>query len=962
MCLVYIGLQAQERTISGEVKLAADGSALPGVSVVASGTTIGTITDFDGRYTITVPPEVLELRFTFVGLQTEEITIGDRQVIDLEMVTGTETLDEVVVVGYGSKRKGSITGSVTTVDADKIAQLPVASFDAALQGQVAGMQVITNSGAPGSSATVRIRGVSSLNAGTQPLYIMDDVQVTAGDFSALNPNDIESISVLKDASSTSIYGSKGANGVIIVTTKRGRNNQETQVNYRMQLGRSLLASDRFDMMNSEQKLDYEVELGIRSPDDPDIDRLKSINTDWRDVVFRDAALNSHELSVRGGNDRTAFYIAGGYYYQEGIQYRSDLKRYTARINLDHRASRRLKVGTSITAGYETEQNPVTAGTNVFNLAFRAYLENPYVESKNEDGSYTTIEDGLQWPHPVEQLDLNDEENYDLKVVGKAYLDYEFIPGLNFRSTLGGDFSDFMNKGYLNPDSFWGAANNGEVYRLFARTFRLTNTNLLSYRKEFGSHGLSAYAGQESISYMGETFETEGWGIANNILKVLNVTSSPGDSWFGGISEYSVLSFFGNASYDFDRRYFVDVSYRRDGSSRFGPESRWADFWSVGVQWDLKQEDFLQGLGFLTSLRLRGSTGTVGNYNIGNYVHQQTYAFTGLYYDRNASFPDAPGNPALTWEKVLISNIGLDFELYNKLNFIIEVYHKLTTDMLSEVPYSYTSGFSGGFDNIGKMVNKGVELTADLDVLRTSSLLVNLNANMAYNHNEILELYGVTDEIPPVENSDWLHAEGRPYGSWKMVEYAGVNAANGERIFLDANGEPTNQFLQSNARYVGKSWVAPWQGGFTASVSWKNLSASAFFTWVYGKYMVNNTRYFTESNGQFGFLNQSTAMLRAWKEPGDITDVPRADGVNYFSTQFLEDASFARLKNLIVSYSLPADWAKATRVFKSLRIYAQGQNLVTWTRYQGFDPETDGAYEVGLYPHVKTISFGIDAGF
>ncbi len=961
-CLLNLGVYAQNTTIKGKVTLAEDNTPLPGVSVVATGTTVGTITDFDGNYAITVSETVEILRFTFVGLRTEEITIGSRRIIDVAMVAGTEALDEVVVVGYGSKRKGSITGSVGTISADQIEQIPVASFDAMLQGQVAGMQVISNSGAPGSSSSIRIRGVSSLNAGTQPLYIMDGVQITAGDFSALNPNDIENISVLKDASATSIYGSKGANGVIIITTKRGKNNQATAINYRMQFGRSVLASDRFDMMDSDQKIDYEIELGIRNPNDPENDELRRVNTDWRDEVFQNAPMSSHELSVRGGNEKTAVYIAGGYFYQDGIQYRSDLKRYTARINIDHKASDKLQVGAYLTAGYEKVQNPVTDATNVYNLTFRSYLENPYVGPYNDDGSYTTLEDGLLWENPIQQLDLNDQENYDLKMVGKIYLDYKIMPGLSFRSTLGGDFSDFVNKGYLHPESVWGAENGGEVYRLFNRSFRMTNTNLFSYNKSFGSHGLTAYVGQESISYTNENFESEGFGLPNNIVKVLSTTAVPGDSWSGGISEYAVLSFFGNASYDFDRKYFVDLSYRRDGSSRFGPDNRWANFWSVGAQWDMKKEGFLDNVNFLTRMKLRGSTGTAGNYNIGNYNHQQTYALDAIYYDRNASYPDVPGNPGLTWEKVLLTSVALDFQLIRKLGFIVEVYHKLTSDMLSQVPYSYTSGFSGGWDNIGKMVNKGIEVSADMNLIQTTDLLVNISTNFAYNHNEIIELYGVTDEVPPSPDSDWIHAVGKPYGSWKMVEYAGVNAANGERLFLDADGNPTNEFLISNKRYVDRSWIAPWQGGFTASVSYKGLSASAFFTWVYGKYMVNNTRYFTESNGQFAFANQSTAMLRAWKEPGDITDIPRADGVNYFTTQYLEDASFGRLKNLTISYTIPQQWAEASRVFKSIRIYAQGQNLVTWTKYQGFDPETDSPYEVGLYPHVKTITFGIDAGF
>lgn len=961
-CMVGMGLYAQNLTITGVVTQAEDNTPLPGVSVVAAGTTIGAITDFEGSYSITVPESVSTLRYTFVGMQTEEIAIGSQTTIDVALVASTEALDEVIVVGYGSKRKGAITGSIGTVKAERIEQIPVGSFDAMLQGQVAGMQVITNSGAPGSNATIRIRGVSSLNAGTDPLFIMDGVQITAGDFSALNPNDIENISVMKDASATSIYGSKAANGVIIITSKRGKNNAQTEVMYRTQFGRSVMSTDRFDMMDSNTKVDYEIDLGIRDPANPENDALRQVNTNWKDELFSNANMNSHELSVRGGNERTAFYISGGYYFQDGIQYRSDLKRYSGRINLDHKASDKLTVGVYLTAGYEELQNPVLASNNIYNLTFRAYLENPYVAPYHEDGSYTTPADGLKWANPIQQLDLNDELDGRLKVVGNLFAEYKILPSLKFKTTFGGDFSDYVNYGYLHPESAWGSTNGGEVYRQFSRNFRMTNTNLLTFDKTFGSHGISAFVGQETVSFNNEWFETEGFSLPNNIVKVLNATSQVGDDWQGGITEYSVLSVFAQASYDYDRKYFVDASFRRDASSRFGPDNRWANFWSIGGQWDIKREAFLADVDFLSMMKLRASTGTTGNYNIGNYEHQQLYSFSGKYYDMNASFPSSPGYAGLTWEKVLLSNVAVDFQLVNRFGFSVELYHKLTTDMLSEVPYSLTSGFNSGLGNIGKMLNKGIEVSMNFDIIRSNDFRLNLDANLAYNHNEIVELFGGKDELPPSAGSDWIHAVGRPYGSWKMVEYVGVNAANGERIFLDADGNPTNEFLVSNVRYVDKSWIAPWQGGFTATAAWKGLSASAFFTWVGGKYMINNTRYFMESNGQFASYGQSTKMLEAWKEPGDITDVPKEDFANYFDTRLLEDASFMRLKNLTISYAIPQKWAEGTRVFKSLRVYAQGQNLFTWTKYLGFDPEYDAAYELGQYPHVKTISIGLDAGF
>jgi TonB-linked SusC/RagA family outer membrane protein len=961
---ISIGIQAQTTTIRGVVTQAEDNSPLPGVSVIVAGSNIGTITDFEGHYSINVPTGSTYLRFTFVGLRTEEIEIGSDKVIDLAMVPDSEILDEVVVVGYGTKRKGSITGSISTVSSDVIGQIPVGSFDAALQGQVAGMQVITSSGAPGASATVRIRGVSSINAGTSPLYIMDGVQITAGDFSTINANDIENISILKDASATSIYGSKGANGVIIISSKRGKNRQRTEINYRSQFGSSVIARDQFDMMNSAQKIDYEIDLGIRSPDNPENDSLKKVSTNWRDELFRNAPLKSHEISVRGGNEKTAFYISGGYYDQDGIQYRSGLKRYSARINLDHKASQKLTVGTYLTAGFEEVNNAVYSSNSIYNLAFVAYLANPYTTPYRPDGSFSTIEDGLAWANPIQQLELNTSMNDQLKIVGNVFAEYTIIPGLTFRTTVGTDFSDNVDYSYLHPESAWGATNSGEVYRAFSRNFRLTNTNLLSFDRTFGIHGLNIYLGQETIGYRGEFFASEGFSLPNNILKVMSSTSQWGfdESRAGSITEYSVASFFGNASYDFNRKYYFDISYRRDASSRFGEDVRWADFWSVGAQWDLLKERFMNTTNIFSRLRIRGSTGTAGNYNIGNYLHLQTYSFSGSYYDMNASFPALPGNPGLTWEKVLLSSLTLDFQILNKYGVVIETYHKLTTDMLFELPYSYTTGFSSAWANVGNMLNKGVEVAVNFDLLKLADLTFNLNANVAYNHNEVTELYDEKEEIPSSPDSDWFHAVGRPYGSWKMVEYAGVNAANGARIYLDAEGNPTDEFLVSNARYVDKSWIAPWQGGLTGTLNYKWFAFSAFFSFIEGKYMVNNTRFFTESNGQFGDLGQSVKMLEAWKNPGDISEIPKADFTNYFDTRLLEDASFMRLKNLTLSFQLPPEWAGETRVFNSLRIFAQGQNLFTWSKYLGFDPEFDSPYELGAYPHVKTITIGLDAGF
>ncbi|MCG8582369.1 MAG: TonB-dependent receptor [Bacteroidales bacterium] len=960
LLMAVIVANAQNRTINGTITSKDDGATLPGVSVFIKGTTNGTVTSIDGTYNIVVPDNQSVLVYSFIGMQTQEITVGNQKNIDVVMQSDVTDIDEVVVTGYGIKKKGTYTGSVEVVSADKIENVPVASFDQVLQGQAAGVVAVGSSGAPGSPAKIRIRGLSSINASNDPLYIMDGIPINSSQFSSLNQNDIESINILKDATAASLYGSRASNGVIVITTKRGKNSGRTEFTYRGQRGINAIAGDNFEMMNTAQKIAYEEEIGLKTYTPEEKLELMKINTDWLDVVLRDASTITHEVSARGGNEKTRFYMSTGYYYQEGIQYRSDFERYTFRVNLDNKLSDKASLGTNFTMGYEKNSHTITSGNNVYNPIFSARLLNPYLRAYNDDGSYNN--EGLPWANPIEQLEMNDNDNNTLKIVGGVFLDIELLKGLRFKTNVGVDFYDFTSNAYLSPESEWGASPNGKVSRVFTRNFRITPTNTLTYRfKIRDNHDFSILGGQELILNNYEAFNVSGKNIPNDKLKVLGVTSEI-DSWGGNKQDYSVASFFLNTSYNYKYRYLLDLSIRRDGSSRFGANNKWGTFWSAGIGWNIQEESFMSDIHWIDQLKLRASIGETGNYNIGNYQHLGLFDYT-TYMNQGGSYLSQLENPDLTWEKKSKMNVALDISVKQRYRMKVDLYNEVTTDMLFSVPLSATAGVGSRISNIGEMGNKGIEFELDADIVKTGDFLFNLNMNVAYNKNEVLKLYGDINEI---DEGGSIISVGESYGTFYMVEWAGVNPANGKGLWYTKDGQVSDTFNQNNRKVLsGKSYLPPLSGGFTSTFNYKKLALTAFFSWMKDKWMINNTRYFIESNGMFASYNQSVEMLDYWKEPGDIARNPHpkySASDNQFDTRLLEDASFLRLKNLTISYDMGDNFFKWLNLFKSARIYVQGQNLFTFTKYTGIDPEYYGTNELNMYPHVKTYTFGIDLGF
>lgn len=956
--------------VTGQIISADDNQPVIGVSIIEKGTTNGVITDVDGNYSIMVTKSPASLQFSYIGMKTVEKEFTAATRFDLKMESSAEMVDEVVVVAYGVRKKGTTTGSMSVVK-DKIMEaVPTPSFDQALQGQASGLQVLSSSGEPGAVANFKIRGINSINAGTEPLFILDGVAVSSEDFSAINPSDIESVSVLKDASSTSIYGARAANGVIVITTKRGRVGDNGKIAVRAQYGVSSLAYGKWDVMNTTERLNYEEEIGLRKAGSYDRELLERTNIDWRDVVYNDAAsFYSTEIQTSGATQGGFnYFISGNIFSQDGIAVGSSYDRYTFRANLEAKINNWFKVGSNATFAYEkiseAQEGEYTTSTPI--SASRLML--PYWNPYKEDGSWASAADG-SWTgsnvNPMEWQTTNWNDTNKWKVIATAFAELRPLPGLTLRTLGGIDFLDMRSNNETSPD-FVGNQGEGAIGRGFSRATNLTWTNTISYLFDIkDDHHFNVLLGQEAVNNQSDAFSVIGRGQTNSYLVNLSAATRadiPTDSRSGS----TYLSFFGRAEYNYLGKYFVDLSARRDASSRFGTNSRWANFWSVGTMWNAKAESFLENVSWLDNAQLLASIGTSGNSSIPDYDHLALVAGGPIYGLEGQVLPGlAPyskGNEDLTWEKTTILNITMKLGFLNRFNLTAEFYNKYTSDMLMAVPVSVVGGYSTRWSNMGAMVNRGVDLDLNVNVLKFKDFLWTVSANASYNKNEIKELYEGRDKYE-LSTTGLFLKKGHSFGEFYTNRFAGVNPANGDALWYDKNGNLTNECLDEDKVLVGKSYIAPWQGGFGTSLSWKGLTVSTQFSWVADRWMMNNDRYFNESNGTFVNYNQSKKMLYdRWKKPGDVATVPRYGIAAQLDSRFLEDASFLRWKNLMVSYTLPANLLAPLKVVENIRVYAQGQNLLTFTKFQGMDPESSMNIYAAQYPMSRQFSIGLEIGF
>ena len=737
-------------TVSGVVTSAEDKYPLIGAHVIA-GDNNGVSTLLDGSYSIDVKPGDV-LTYYYVGYEEVKYTVPDGAASikhNVELKAETKSLEDVVVIAYGVRKKGTIAGSVSTVKAEKIENTPTAAFDQALQGQVPGLTVLSSSGEPSVAATLSIRGTNSINSGTAPLYILDGAAISSADFNTINPADIESISVLKDASSTSIYGARAANGVVVITTKRGRMASKPSITYRMQLGFSQLTQNNWDLMNTAERIQYEKEIGLTSGKNYDL--LGKTDVNWLDAVYNNAALlQNYELSVSGASDRTNYYISGGYYNQDGIAVGSYFDRYSLRANVEQRAADWLKIGTNTMLNYQgieqADEGSYTLVTPISAARFMLPYWNPY----RPDGSIASIDDGT-WKgdgqNPLEWLEKNRREYKKYKLVSNIFAEATPVEGLTIRSQFSIDYSHMTGFGTSTP-SYGPNLGEGSAQRISTDGMSLSVTNTVNYQFRKGDkHSFNFLMGQEGVDYHYEDFSilTEG---QNNDRLVNISTGTRASSWSDTTDDdYGYLSFFGRGEYNYDNRYYADFSVRTDASSRFGADRRWAGFWSVSFMWNLRQERFMDNASrWLTNAQIAVSTGTSGNSSIPNYEHLALVSGGSDYFGNAGIAPSQPGSDNLGWEKLWTTNLAFHLGFWNRLNVDLEFYNKRTSDMLMLVPESYANkGYGYSWDNIGVMVNRGFELNVTGTIFSNRNFMWSVNANVSYNRNRILELYNGVQE-------------------------------------------------------------------------------------------------------------------------------------------------------------------------------------------------------------------------
>ena len=871
----------------------------------------------------------------------------------------------VTVVGYGSGSKiGTTIGSVTKVKGEELENRPVANVGDALQGKVAGLTVMTSSGEPSANSTISLHGSGSLAAGTTPLIILDGAPVSSSILVTINPNDIESYNILKDASATSIYGSRAANGVIYIATKRGRHDSKPVIDLRAQYGISQPATGKYEVMNSSELAGYLLEVGAIGQDRHDEIMAAGINTNWRDYYYKSSAPTYQvDLSITGGSEKTAYYLAGSYMNQEGTAPGSSMERYTFRSNLDVRAASWIKLGANLTMGFDRSSRAQTMSNNVYNAAFMSLLSLPYESPYDEDGNEKPMISGHYNPNYI--IKKHPSRGNRLQVSGNAYVQITPVRNLNIKSQLGVDGFAYWSEAF-GLASYLGSLGSGSVSRAHQNSGSFTITNTIDYNFEFANpdHKLYLLAGQEGIRDDALTFTVSRSGqIRDDLMTLSNGVGTPTVS--DALTTSVFNSYFGRVEYGYAGKYNFDASVRRDVSSRFGKKNREGIFYAVGAMWDLKKENFLADSRVVSDLSLKVSYGTQGNAAITDNAYLAAMT-TYTYGDKNGLVIASVGDENLGWETQELFSVSANVRLLDIISFEAQFYNRATGDMLMDVPLPGTSGFQSRPRNVGSMVNRGIDLTLNVDIFRNKDWYVGFNATFNYNHNKITKLFNGLEEYA-LSRAGICYAIGHDSYEFYLPKYMGVNTDTGAPQWETVNAETgerglTEEFGNASLQFTGKSAAAPYTGGFGVNARWKGISLAANFSWTYDRWMVNNAMVYLENPGYTGLYNRSKRLLDMWRKPGDKTNVPAFGYATQFDTNILEDASFLRLKNLSLAYDFPKKLIRKSGFMEGLRVYFIARNLLTFTGYTGYDPEVDTNMALGDYPNTREFVGGIQITF
>lgn len=978
--LLTAATASAQKLVTGKVT-DSHGEPVMGAAVRVHGTQLVTYTDAQGNFRLSgVPASAKRLNVSFIGMQPQTVSVAG----NVNVILKDNELSEAVVVGYGTAQKlGTVVGSVKKVGGEVVADKPNVNIADALQGQVSGLQVFSNSGDVGdfNSVSIRLRGVGSLSASNTPLIVIDGSPASTAMFSMLNDKDIESITTLKDASATSIYGSRAANGVIFITTKRGTRDN-AQVTVSQKVGWSQLAREIGNPMNANELLQFQLENGIISADQYAEYKAHGANTHWQDYFFDNAApMYNTDFSIRGGSGTTSYYVSASYLQKDGLSKVSEFNRYTVRANLDAKPKDWLSFGLKQNVAYtdskynewgndySSNANRASMGNvNVSAYMFAPYWD-PYAEGYAEDHRIYGL--GGTGYDPLWILQQRPSKNIDLVYNGVGFMQLQPVKGLTVKSQLGLYFADSRGSQYLTEDM----PNVTELWRdeSRSRSSMWTSTNTIEYKFSIAQkHNVTLLAGHEGIKATSDGIGVTGRGITDDRLNELS-NATKADPPTSSYSKYEYLSFFGRADYGYDDKYFVNFTFRNDQSSRFGSKNRSANFLSGGVMWNVTREDFMsETRSWLTDLQLKASVGTTGNSEIGNYTSLGLMTTT-QYQGVTGWVLQQPSNTDLGWEKQIQTNVGFSARLIDRVTVDLNYYNRLTKNMLMTMPLPYTTGFSSQMMNIGEMSNQGVELEVNYDVWRSPESFLTVYGNYAYNANEIKKLFYGLDEW--VINGMLVAYKVGGSVNYYMPIYAGVDETDGAPMWYKKGykGDPgytydpetmTKTFNENElAQDTGKKRFAPHSGGFGLSAGWKGITVAADFSYVLGKYMVNNDYLFAASSGNAkNGYNADRDMLNIWKKPGDHAELPSLKYDYQFDTHLLQNSSFLRLKNLTVSYDLPKAWMEASNFFTGVRFSFTGRNLLTVTKYKGADPERDSNLALGAFPSTREYVLGVDVTF